>query len=137
MNQLPQSNSLTIRKSDVPILLIYYNFRGIGQMIRYLLCYLQVPFMDILLDEYENQRETLSPEVLQVLRSKSINKNDLPAIIWNNEIVYELNQIMNYLCMVFQREDLLGADLFQKVPISTILGACCRDTREVLNPLGS
>jgi hypothetical protein len=68
----------------MPVLLIYYNFRGIGHIVRYLLCYLNISYIDIMLDEYERQRETLSPSVLQVLRSKSINKNDLPAVIHNN-----------------------------------------------------
>jgi hypothetical protein len=40
--------------------------------------------MDILLDEYEQQKETLPIEVLQVLKSKCINRNDLPGIIHNN-----------------------------------------------------
>jgi hypothetical protein len=39
-------------RSNLPILLIYYNFRGIGQMIRYLLVYLNIDFIDIMLDEY-------------------------------------------------------------------------------------
>lgn len=51
-------------KKDVPVLLIYYNFRGIGQMVRYLLCYLNIPFLDIMLDEYETQRSTLPLKVL-------------------------------------------------------------------------
>lgn len=39
-------------EEEVPLLLIYYNFRGIGQIVRYLLCYLNIPFLDIMLDEY-------------------------------------------------------------------------------------
>lgn len=84
-------------------------------MIRYLLRYLKVAYIDILLDEYEEQKKTLPPAVLNLLRSKSIKTNDLPAIIHNHEIVYELNQVMNYICITFNREDLLGVDLFQKV----------------------
>lgn len=38
------------KEGDVPVLLIYYNFRGIGQMVRYCLCYLDIPFLDIMLD---------------------------------------------------------------------------------------
>jgi hypothetical protein len=116
-------------KEEVPVLLIYYNFRGIGQMVRYLLCYLNIPFIDIMLDEYETQRNTLSPKVLQVLQSKSINKNDLPAIIHDGLIIYELNQVMNYICIAFRREDLLGVDIRQKVKIklSRPVSAKCKD----------
>jgi hypothetical protein len=100
----------------LPILLIYYNFKGIGQMIRYLLCYLEIPFIDIFLDEYDKQKLTLPNEVLQALKSKCINRCNLPAIIHNSEIVCDLNQITNYICLTFQREDLLGVDLYKKVP---------------------
>jgi hypothetical protein len=59
----------------------------------------------------------LPQQTLEILRSKSINKNDLPAIIHNNEVISELNQIMNYICLTYEREDLLGVDLYQKVNI--------------------
>jgi hypothetical protein len=52
---------------------------------------------------------------MKVLKSKSINKDDLPAIIHHDHIIYELNRVMNYLCITFQREDLLGVDIRQKV----------------------
>lgn len=72
------------QQNAIPILLIYYNFKGIGQMIRYLLCYLEIPFQDILLDEWEKQRATLSKEILQALKEKSVDRSRLPAIIHNN-----------------------------------------------------
>lgn len=46
----PQITSTTATNNNTPILLIYYNFKGIGQMIRYLLSYLEIPFQDIFLD---------------------------------------------------------------------------------------
>ena len=39
-----------ISPDDIPILLIYYNFKGVGQKIRYLLSYLEIPFLDMFLD---------------------------------------------------------------------------------------
>ena len=87
-------------------------------MIRYLLRYLDITYVDILIDEYETQKFTLSPDILSALRSKPINKSDLPAIIHNNQIIYELNQVMNYICYLSNREDLLGVDIYQKVRIA-------------------
>ena len=41
-----------IEDKDPEIILIYYNYKGVGQIIRFFLCYLQLPFVDVYIDEY-------------------------------------------------------------------------------------
>jgi glutathione S-transferase len=54
-----------------------------------------------------------------------VDRTRLPAIIHNNEIIYDLNQITNYICMTYGKEDLLGTDMFQKVRFITIQAQVC------------
>lgn len=58
-----------------PIILVYYDFKGLGHLVRQLLCYLDLPFVNIHLDKIEEQRKYLSPEVIAILRGAKINKN--------------------------------------------------------------
>ena len=46
-----------------PVVLIYFDFKGMAHVARHLLCYLGVPFVDVLLDRLEEQRKTLPPSV--------------------------------------------------------------------------
>jgi glutathione S-transferase len=54
-------------------------------------------------------------DVRKILEKHPVNQNKLPAIIHEGEIIYELNQIMTYICRAFDREDLLGNTIEQKV----------------------
>jgi glutathione S-transferase len=54
-------------------------------------------------------------DVRKILEKHPVNQNKLPAIIHEGEIIYELNQIMTYICRAFDREDLLGSTIEQKV----------------------
>jgi hypothetical protein len=44
-------------KKHLPIL-IYYNFRGLLQPIRNLLCYLDISYFEIYIEEFESQKKT-------------------------------------------------------------------------------
>jgi hypothetical protein len=56
------------------IILIYYNYKGLGQVARLLLCYLEIPFVDIFLEEYQTQKPKLPEKVKQILSSNPINR---------------------------------------------------------------
>ena len=71
--------------NNSPLILIYLNFKGYAQIIRYLLRYLEIPYTEIFLDYYDKQKKTLSDEVKEILKGKAIIQNDLPAIIRENQ----------------------------------------------------
>jgi hypothetical protein len=98
-----------------PLLLIYLNFKGMAHVTRHLLCFLGVPFIDVLLDRLEEQRKTLPACVFDTLKGLKIDKTLLPVVVHEGIVVEELFPIMCYLCRRFDREDLLGKDFCQKV----------------------
>jgi hypothetical protein len=66
---------------EPPIILVYYKFRGMAQMVRHLLCYLNLPFQDIYIEQYQKQKLFLSTTILNRLKGVKINVNDLPLLI--------------------------------------------------------
>jgi glutathione S-transferase len=80
-----------------------------------MLCYLELPFIDIFLEEFETQKPTLSERVKSILQLHPVKQAELPAIIHDGLIIYELNQIMTYLSRAFDNEDMLGRTIQQKV----------------------
>jgi len=54
---------------------------------RHLLCYLNLPFHDVLLDIFQEQKQRLPANVLERLKGTKIDKNDLPILIHGEIIV--------------------------------------------------
>lgn len=48
-----------LQESSCTLLLVYYNFKGLAQTVRHFLCYLDLPFLDIHLDRFQEQRQQL------------------------------------------------------------------------------
>ena len=48
---------------ESPLILVYFNFKGMAQVARHLLCYIGIPFVDILLDRLDEQRKTLPASI--------------------------------------------------------------------------
>lgn len=66
---------------DSPIILIYFSFRGLGQVARHLLSYLNLEFVDILLDRIDEQRKELPTSIFENLKGLKIDKTMLPILI--------------------------------------------------------
>ena len=97
------------------LVLVYYNFRGQMQPIRNLMCYLKLTFVEVHLENFNSQRDTLSSVVLELLRGLKIDRSQLPMLLHEGLIVNQPFAIMGYLCRRFNREDLLGDDNYNKV----------------------
>lgn len=83
--------------------LIYHDFRGMAQTIRYILFYLHIPFNEVLLKQGQ---DLLSLEVLK--ERKITEKVDLPCLIHGELVIQDAFAIIRYLCTKSLREDLLG-----------------------------
>jgi hypothetical protein len=64
----------TITLNDEKLILIYFNFRGLGQYIRLLLAYLSVEYTEYLFDDPETLRKNLPESVLACLKGKRVDK---------------------------------------------------------------
>jgi hypothetical protein len=92
-----------MQQEDCPIVLVYLNFRGLAQIARHLLCYLDLPFVDVLLDCIDEQRKTLPKTVLETLRGIKIDKSKLPVLVHEGEVVEQLFPVLAYICYRFAR----------------------------------
>jgi hypothetical protein len=79
------------------------------------MCYLHLPFVDVLLDCIEEQKKLLPKEIFETLRGLKIDKTQLPILVHEGMVIEQLFPVMTYICYRFEREDLLGRDAFQKV----------------------
>lgn len=92
-----------MQQENCPIVLVYFDFRGLAQIARHLLCYLDVPFVDVLLDCLDEQRKTLPKSVLEALRGVKIDSSKLPVLVHEGEVIEQLFPILTYLCYRFSR----------------------------------
>lgn len=67
--------------NESPLILIYLDFKGMAQVARHLLCYLDIEFVDVLLDKLEEQRNSLPACIFQRLKGVKIDKTMLPILI--------------------------------------------------------
>lgn len=68
-------------QENSPLILIYLNFKGLAQIIRHLLCYLGIDFVDVLLDCVEEQKKILPKIIFDTLKGLKIDKNMLPILV--------------------------------------------------------
>jgi hypothetical protein len=97
------------------IVLVYYRVRGKLQPIRNLLAYLGQSFVEVHWGD-EQQNRALPSGVKQVLRAIRVDKCSLPLLVFEGLQLYDLYPIMAFLARRFNREDLLGRDIRQRVP---------------------
>lgn len=64
-----------------PLVLVYFKVRGKMQPIRNLVLYLNVPFIEVHLDD-EQQKKTLPEQVLKSLKGLRIEKSLLPLLVY-------------------------------------------------------
>lgn len=106
-----------------PLVLVYYKVRGKLQPIRNLIFYLGVPFIEIHLGD-EEQKKSPPAEAVACLKGVRIVKSALPLLAYDGLLIYDIYPIMAFLCRRFKREDLLGRDIRQRVPLSPSRHAC-------------
>jgi len=106
---------MTTPNQEQPLILVYYKVRGKLQPIRNLVCYLGLPSIEVHLEEKEEQKKKLPPQVLSCLQGIRIERAILPLLIYDGHYIYDVYPIMAYLCRKFNREDLLGRNIRQKV----------------------
>lgn len=58
-----------------------------AQVARHLLCFLDVFFIDVLLDRLEEQRKTLPACVFESLKGLKIDKSKLPVLIHEGVVI--------------------------------------------------
>jgi hypothetical protein len=63
------------------------------------------------------------------LKGVRIVKSALPLLAYEGLLIYDIYPIMAFLCRRFKREDLLGRDIRQRVPLSPSRPDCRRSWR--------
>ncbi len=77
----------TVNEEPLPPILVYYRFRGQLQPIRNLYCYLELPFLEIHMDYFEEQKKELPTHILQHIRKFKIQSEQLPVLIHNDLVI--------------------------------------------------
>ncbi len=73
--------------------LIYHNFRGMAQTIRYLLFYLDLPFNEILIKIGED------PASLDVVKNSKLKGDlELPCLVYRENLITDCFAIIRHLC---------------------------------------
>lgn len=90
-------------QENSPLILIYLNFKGLAQIIRHLLCYLNIPFVDVLLDCVEEQKKILPKMIFDTLKGLKIDKTMLPILVHEGSVIEQLSPITTYICLRFER----------------------------------
>lgn len=91
-----------------PLILIYYKIRGKAQVIRTLLCYLSVNFVELHLELIEAERQQPAEWIVNQLKQSPVNKAKLPLLVDGKQYIYGSLAISIHLCKRSQRGDLLG-----------------------------
>jgi len=103
-----------------PLIFVYFNFRGKLQPIRHMACCLQLNFVEVHLEDKEETRKCLPQEVIRGLKSIPIEKHLLPLLVHNGLCIYDTYPIMAYISRKFNREDLMGRNIKQKVNLPSL-----------------
>lgn len=107
----------TTAKRDL-LILVYYRVRGKLQPVRNLLFYLGLAFIEV--HWQKDDLKKIPEQVIKCLRGVRIDKQSLPLLVFEGLFIYDIYPIMAYLCRRFEREDLLGTHIRQKVRIGSI-----------------
>ncbi len=102
----------TVNEEPLPPILVYYRFRGQLQPIRNLYCYLELPFLEIHMDYFEEQKKELPTHILQHIRKFKIQSEQLPVLIHNDLVIEGQYPIALYTCNRFNNLHLLGSTRF-------------------------
>ena len=106
---------------EFPLILIYYKFRGQLQPVRNICCYLEIPFIEIQLDNYEEQKKHISPVIMQTLCKMKIEKSQVPALVAKKLVVYGHIPMMTYICKTYNGEHLFGSNIRVKARVYELL----------------
>jgi len=112
--------------AESKVILGYWAFRGVGQPIRNLLEYLNIPYQEKLyssMDEWSKEKATLKSDF-----------PNLPYLIDGDKIITESEAIQLYLALKANRADLLGATPEERVHIAQVRGVLA-DVRKDYNAL--
>lgn len=92
----------------MPLILIYYKIRGKAQVIRTLLCYLSINFVELHLELIEAEKQQPEEWIINQLKQGPINKTKLPLLVDGKQYIYGSLAISIHLCKRCRRGDLLG-----------------------------
>ena len=93
------------------VILVCGNFRGLAQPIRYLLYYLRVDFQEIHLKLCGG----IEQESAKLPNKIQLDPCQMPYLLHEGLVINEIFPIVFYLCQRFERTDLLGRTLEEKV----------------------
>jgi hypothetical protein len=71
----------------------------------------------------------LPAEAVASLKGVRIDKSALPLLAFEGLLIYDIYPIMAFLCRRFKREDLLGRDIRQRVPLLPPRPVCRKSSR--------
>lgn len=91
--------------------LVYFKIRGHAQVIRSVLLEIGVEFDEIVV----SNNGYLDPSIVD---RYGIEIQNLPYLIHNGNAIHELFPIVKYLCVYFNRGDLLGTTMPDSIRIS-------------------
>lgn len=116
---MQEGDSKSINFEESQLILVYYNVRGKLQSIRYLLAVLDLPYLELHMQQRANWGP-LNESVRTVLKDLPIDSAHLPLLLHEEYKIYDVYPIMNYLCKRFNREELMGKGAKQKVSFDVI-----------------
>ena len=96
---------------SAPMIFLYYSIRGQMQPIRNLLCFLELPYYDVHLDEIEKEKKNLPENILKQISKCKIDKSKLPALIHGELYIEGNNSISPYLLFRFNKKELFGSTI--------------------------
>ncbi len=85
------------------------------QPIRNLLCYMDVPFVEIHPEYLEETKKRLPSKIIEHIKKFRIDKSQLPALIHGDLYFWGQIPICIYICKLHNREDLLGTNIYMRV----------------------
>ena len=99
------------------MVLVYCSFRGMAHSIRVLLTYLEVEFINVHLESLDQYEGQFSEGMIEKIRSIEGNRNKIPMLLHEGREFCTPVPIFEYLCLRFEREDLLGKNMQQRVVV--------------------
>ena len=101
--------------AEAKILFGYWNIRGLGQPIRNLLHYLEIPYTEKLYKDGATWFQTDKP----LLKTDFPN---LPFLVDGEKVITESDAILSYIVFKAQRNDLYGATAEERVHLAQLRG---------------
>lgn len=109
-------------------ILIYYNIRGNAQIIRSVLREIGVEFHEI----FVTKEGYLHPDIIQ---KYGIQLDKLPYLVHKGHAITDVFPIIKYLCIYFNRGDLLGRTVDDSIKIAEILVKYSKERNNILATL--